>query len=50
MVQGLTALLIGIEKREHLEDGVPRDLVQAGMLVEPHQGDIDALFLTFTKT
>jgi len=34
LVQGLSALLIGIEKREHLEDGVSRDLVQAGPLVE----------------
>ena len=50
IVQGLSALLIGIEKREHPDDGVSRDLVQPGNLVDLHQGDIDALFLTFTKT
>jgi hypothetical protein len=47
IIQGLSALLVGLDKREN--DEIPKNLLAHEGLLEPHAGDIDALFLTSTK-
>lgn len=49
IVQGLTALIKGLDKRFNLSEEVPKVLVSCEGYLLKHEGDTDALFLTTTK-
>ena len=50
IVQGLTALIIGLDRRLNLSEDIPKNLVTSEGMLQKHEGDTDALFLTMTKT
>jgi hypothetical protein len=46
----LIALLVGLDRRLNLNDEVPKSLISFDGILQKHEGDTDALFLTITKT
>ena len=46
----MTALVIGLDRRLNLSEEVPKQLLQSDGMLQKHEGDTDALFLTMTKT
>jgi len=50
IVQGLTALVIGLDRRLNLSEEIPKALMGCDGMLHKHEGDTDALFLTMTKT
>lgn len=50
IVQGLTALIIGLDRRLNLSEEVPKPMCSTEGYLFKHEGDTDALFLTTTKT
>ena len=49
-MQGLTALVIGLDRRLNLSEEIPKQLTSSEGFLHKHEGDTDALFLTTTKT
>ncbi len=42
--------MVGLDRRFNLTEDVPKDLISSEGILQKHEGDTDALFLTMTKT
>lgn len=43
-------MIVGLDRRLNLTEEVPKALVAFDGILQKHEGDTDALFLTITKT